>query len=45
MSDNSVSKDFHGIISVEHILPQKMQDAYWISRFTPEQHVDSLHKL
>jgi uncharacterized protein with ParB-like and HNH nuclease domain len=45
MSDNSVSKDFHGVISVEHILPQKMQDEYWISRFSVEQHIESLHKL
>ena len=45
LSDNSVSKGFHGVISVEHILPQKMQDEYWTSRFTQEQHIDSIHKL
>jgi uncharacterized protein with ParB-like and HNH nuclease domain len=46
MQDDSVYKTFSGVISVEHILPQKMKNiAYWIERFTPEQQNLWVHKL
>ncbi len=43
--DNSVLKNYSGIISIEHILPQTATDKYWKSRFTEEQIIDNVHKL
>ncbi|MBE2917206.1 GmrSD restriction endonuclease domain-containing protein [Anoxybacillus flavithermus] len=43
--DQSVVKQFHGRITVEHILPQKLKDEYWIQRFTPDVHQELVHKL
>jgi uncharacterized protein with ParB-like and HNH nuclease domain len=43
--DESVTKDFSGLISIEHILPQKLTDAYWKERFNEESHQKYLHKL
>jgi uncharacterized protein with ParB-like and HNH nuclease domain len=46
MQDDSVFKTFNGVISVEHILPQKIKDVvYWEERFTPEQQKLWVHKL
>ncbi|MEO6051501.1 MAG: DUF262 domain-containing HNH endonuclease family protein [Pyrinomonadaceae bacterium] len=43
--DDSVVKEFTGLISLEHVLPQSLSDPYWISRFIPEQHKLLVHKL
>lgn len=46
MQDDSVFKTFNGVISVEHILPQKIKDVvYWEEKFTPEQQKLWVHKL
>ena len=39
------SYDNLGRVTIEHILPQNMGDAYWRSRFTSEQHEEWCHKL
>lgn len=36
--DESVKKTYKGSITIEHILPQKMEDEYWINRFTAQDH-------
>lgn len=43
--DESVTKDFGGLISIEHVLPQSLKDPYWSSRFSTEEHSDWVHKL
>ncbi len=45
MQDLSVNKIFEGTISVEHILPQKLNNQYWKERFTEEEHKNFIHKL
>ena len=43
--DDSVTKDFGGKITIEHVLPQALKDAYWRERFTDDEHRIWLHRL
>ncbi|WP_103867578.1 DUF262 domain-containing protein [Aquimarina sp. I32.4] len=43
--DDSVLKNYSGLISIEHILPQTGTDEYWKSRFNEEQVENNVHKL
>ena len=43
--DESVSKDFGGKITIEHVLPQALKDASWRERFTDDEHRLWLHRL
>lgn len=43
--DESVTKDFGGKITIEHVLPQALKDAYWRERFTDDDHRFWLHRL
>ena len=43
--DESVSKDFGGKITIEHVLPQALKDTYWRDRFTEDEHRLWLHRL
>ena len=45
MQDGSVTKTYGGRMTIEHVLPQALKEAYWTDRFTPEQHKQYLHKL
>lgn len=42
--DDSVLKNYSGLISIEHILPQTATDEYWRTRFT-EEIANNVHKL
>jgi uncharacterized protein with ParB-like and HNH nuclease domain len=44
MHDKSASIQFNDV-SVEHVLPQKMDSDYWKTRYTVEQHQSWVHKL
>lgn len=43
--DESVLKVYTGRITIEHILPQKITNSYWLERFDSEQHKEWLHKI
>lgn len=43
--DDSVLKNYSGLISIEHILPQTATDEYWRTRFTEEEIANNVHKL
>jgi hypothetical protein len=43
--DDSVTKTFSGLITIEHVLPQAFKDDYWKARFTEEEHRTWLHRL
>lgn len=43
--DESVTKDYNGRITIEHVLPQALKDAYWRERFTEDDHDRWLHRL
>lgn len=43
--DDSVLKNYSGLISIEHILPQTATDEYWKTRFTEEEVANNVHKL
>lgn len=43
--DISVTKNFGGKITIEHVLPQSLKDPYWAGRFGEELHKLWLHKL
>ena len=43
--DELVTKDFGGKITIEHVLPQALKDAYWRERFTDDDHRLWLHRL
>lgn len=43
--DESVTKTFSGLITIEHVLPQALKDPYWVERFLPEEHQQWVHKL
>ncbi len=45
MQDDSVSKTYHGRITIEHVLPQRSLNEYWRARFTNKDHAEWLHKL
>ncbi|HIF9396797.1 TPA: DUF262 domain-containing protein [Photobacterium damselae] len=43
--DESVIKTYMGRITIEHILPQKLSNQYWTSKFNSSEHARWLHKL
>ncbi len=43
--DDSVTKTYSGRLTIEHILPQALKDAYWTDRFSAETHGLWLHRL
>jgi hypothetical protein len=43
--DESVTKTFNGSLTIEHVLPQALRDAYWQERFTKEEHGGWVHRL
>ena len=43
--DESVTKDYSGKITIEHVLPQTLKEEYWRERFTDEEHQLWLHRL
>lgn len=43
--DESVTKDFGGKITIEHVLPQALKDDYWRRRFSEDEHRLWLHRL
>jgi len=43
--DDSVTKTYSGLITIEHILPQTPSDPYWVERFSPEDHQQWANKL
>ncbi|WNG13527.1 DUF262 domain-containing protein [Cystobacter fuscus] len=43
--DESVTKTYSGLLTIEHVLPQALKDAYWKERFSDEQHGLWLHRL
>ncbi|TPG96720.1 DUF262 domain-containing protein [Pseudomonas caspiana] len=43
--DDSVTKTFSGRLTIEHVMPQALKDAYWKDRFSPENHGLWLHRL
>lgn len=43
--DNSSSTIHQGRLSIEHVMPQKLKDEYWSSRFSPEIHIEWLNKI
>jgi len=45
LQDDSVSKEYHGYITIEHVLPQSSKDDYWTTRFTDEQKRTWVHKI
>jgi hypothetical protein len=43
--DESVTKDYSGRITIEHVLPQALKDPYWRDRFSEDDHRRWLHRL
>jgi len=43
--DESVTKDYGGKITIEHVLPQALKEDYWRERYTEEDHRLWLHRL
>ena len=43
--DESVTKDYGGKITIEHVLPQALNEDYWRERFTDDTHRLWLHRL
>lgn len=43
--DESVTKDYSGRITIEHVLPQALKDPYWRDRFSEDEHRRWLHRL
>ena len=43
--DESVTKDYGGKVTIEHVLPQALKEEYWRERFTEEEHQLWLHRL
>lgn len=43
--DESVTKDFGGKITIEHVLPQALKEPYWRERFSDDEHRLWLHRL
>ena len=43
--DESVTKDYGGKITIEHVLPQALKEDYWRERFTDDTHRQWLHRL
>jgi uncharacterized protein with ParB-like and HNH nuclease domain len=45
IQDDSVIKQYNGLITIEHILPQTMTDKYWLDRFTEDEKEYFVHKI
>lgn len=45
LQDDSVSKTYSGIVSVEHVLPQTPKDEYWSDRFAQDECRGIVHKI
>ena len=45
IQDDSVIKQYNGLITIEHILPQTMTDKYWLERFTENEKELLVHKI
>jgi hypothetical protein len=43
--DESVTKSYSGRLTIEHVLPQALKDAYWKDRFNETTHAQWLHRL
>ena len=43
--DESVTRNYNGLITIEHILPQNLNNSYWSERFTEEEHKEWVHRL
>jgi hypothetical protein len=43
--DESVTKSYNGRLTIEHVLPQALKDAYWKERFSEDEHAAWLHRL
>ena len=43
--DDSVIKNYTGMISIEHILPQTATDNYWTERFEEKDVINQVHKI
>lgn len=43
--DESVTKTYSGLITIEHVLPQTPTAPYWVERFEPADHLRWVHKL
>lgn len=43
--DDSVTKTYSGRLTIEHVMPQALKDAYWKERFNTENHGIWLHRL
>jgi uncharacterized protein with ParB-like and HNH nuclease domain len=43
--DISVTRDYKGKLSIEHVLPQALKDKYWTDKFTAECHQQHLNKI
>ncbi len=45
MQDESITKIYHGTITIEHILPKTINNVYWNIRFSEEEQRQWVHKL
>jgi uncharacterized protein with ParB-like and HNH nuclease domain len=45
IQDDSVKKEYDGLITIEHILPQTMTEKYWLKRFTEAEKQELVHKI
>ncbi|MBF2091225.1 HNH endonuclease, partial [Flavobacterium psychrophilum] len=45
IQDDSVFKSYSGLISIEHILPQKATETYWTERFSNQQINENVHRI
>lgn len=45
MQDSSVSKIYNGRITIEHILPQKINNEYWTKEFSSSDHEYWVHRI
>lgn len=43
--DSSVTRDYKGKLSIEHVLPQALKEEYWKARFTVESHQKHINKI
>ena len=43
--DESVTRSYNGLITIEHILPQSLNNSYWSERFTEDEHKEWVHRL
>ena len=43
--DESVTKQYGGRLTIEHVMPQALKDEFWKDRFSEETHSHWLHRL